>query len=33
LQGARALWSRYRKAGHAVTYWRQGESRGWEKQS
>ena len=33
LQGARALWSRCRKAGHAVTYWRQGESRGWEKQS
>jgi len=33
LQGARALWSRYRKAGHAVTYWRQGVSRGWEKQS
>jgi DNA polymerase-3 subunit chi len=29
---ARALWSRCRKAGHAVTYWRQGESRGWEKQ-
>ncbi len=33
LQGARALWSRYRKAGYAVTYWRQGESRGWEKQA
>ncbi|HLZ82034.1 MAG TPA: DNA polymerase III subunit chi [Caulobacteraceae bacterium] len=33
LQEARALWSRYRKAGHAVTYWRQGGSRGWEKQA
>ena len=33
LQGARALWTRYRRAGHAVTYWRQGESRGWEKQA
>lgn len=33
LQGARALWSRYRTTGHAVTYWRQGENRGWEKQS
>lgn len=32
LQGARALWSRYRREGHTVTYWRQGESRGWEKQ-
>ena len=32
LQSARGLWSRYRKAGHGVTYWRQGESRGWEKQ-
>ena len=32
LQAARGLWSRYKKAGHGVTYWRQGESRGWEKQ-
>jgi DNA polymerase-3 subunit chi len=32
LQTARALWSRYRKVGHGVTYWRQGETRGWEKQ-
>lgn len=32
LQHARSLWSLYRKTGHAVTYWRQGESRGWEKQ-
>ena len=32
LQTARALWTRYRKAGHGVTYWKQGESRGWEKQ-
>jgi DNA polymerase-3 subunit chi len=33
LQAARGLWTRCRKAGHAVTYWRQGETRGWEKQS
>jgi DNA polymerase-3 subunit chi len=33
LQSARGLWARYRKAGHGVTYWRQGESRGWEKQA
>jgi DNA polymerase-3 subunit chi len=32
LQDARALWSRYRKSGHEVTYYRQGETRGWEKQ-
>jgi DNA polymerase-3 subunit chi len=32
LATARSLWSGYRKAGHGVTYWRQGESRGWEKQ-
>ena len=32
LQAARDLWSRYRKAGHTVTYWRQRESRGWERQ-
>ena len=33
LQTARALWSRYRSVGHGVTYWRQGESRGWEKRA
>jgi DNA polymerase-3 subunit chi len=33
LQEARDLWSRCRKAGHPVTYWRQGETRGWEKQA
>jgi DNA polymerase-3 subunit chi len=32
LQSARGLWSRYKKAGHGATYWRQGESRGWDKQ-
>jgi DNA polymerase-3 subunit chi len=32
LQEARDLWARYRQAGHPVTYWRQGETRGWEKQ-
>jgi len=31
LQAARGLWSRYKKAGHPVAYWRQGETRGWEK--
>ena len=33
LAEARGLWSRCRQAGHAVTYWRQGETRGWEKQA
>jgi DNA polymerase-3 subunit chi len=32
LQSARAVWKRYKAGGHAVTYWKQGESRGWEKQ-
>jgi DNA polymerase-3 subunit chi len=32
LQTARGLWTRYGKAGHPVAYWRQGETRGWEKQ-
>lgn len=31
--GARGVWTRYRRAGHEVTYWRQGESRGWTKQA
>ena len=30
---ARTLWTRYKTAGHAVTYWRQGENRGWVKQA
>ncbi len=29
---ARQLWTRYKRSGHEVTYWRQGESRGWAKQ-
>ncbi len=33
LRAARTFWSRYKKAGHPVTYWKQGESRGWEKQA
>jgi DNA polymerase-3 subunit chi len=33
LTEARRLWTRYRKAGHPVTYWRQSETRGWEKQA
>jgi DNA polymerase-3 subunit chi len=32
LLAARAMWARFKKAGHGVTYWRQGESRGWERQ-
>ena len=32
LGAARGLWARCRKAGHGVTYWRQGENRGWQKQ-
>lgn len=30
---ARTLWTRYKRAGHPVAYWRQGESRGWVKQA
>jgi DNA polymerase-3 subunit chi len=30
---ARESWTRYKRAGHKVTYWRQGESRGWVKQA
>jgi DNA polymerase-3 subunit chi len=33
LQAARNAWKRYSKAGHPVTYWRQGETRGWERQA
>jgi DNA polymerase-3 subunit chi len=33
LGAARGLWSRYRKAGHPVTYWRQRENGGWQKQA
>lgn len=29
---ARARWPAFKAASHPVTYWRQGESRGWEKQ-
>ncbi|MFI4975451.1 MAG: DNA polymerase III subunit chi [Caulobacterales bacterium] len=29
---ARKRWSAFRAAGHPVSYWRQGETRGWEKQ-
>lgn len=32
LKTARGLWTRYKKAGHGVTYWKQSETRGWEKQ-
>jgi len=28
---ARGVWTRAKAAGHPVTYWRQGESRGWVK--
>ncbi|MEO8926331.1 MAG: DNA polymerase III subunit chi [Caulobacteraceae bacterium] len=29
---ARVRWSAFKAAGHPTTYWREGESRGWEKQ-
>lgn len=32
LQAARGLWSRYKRAGGPVAYWRQGETRGWDRQ-
>ncbi|MBM3567632.1 MAG: DNA polymerase III subunit chi [Alphaproteobacteria bacterium] len=31
VQAARARWSEFKTAGHAVTYWQQSESGGWEK--
>ncbi|MBM3489152.1 MAG: DNA polymerase III subunit chi [Alphaproteobacteria bacterium] len=31
VQAARERWSRYRAAGHQLTYWQQGERGGWEK--
>ncbi|MDQ2860403.1 MAG: DNA polymerase III subunit chi [Pseudomonadota bacterium] len=33
LRTARARWPAFKAAGHPVTYWKQGESRGWEKQA
>jgi DNA polymerase-3 subunit chi len=33
LLAARSRWSRYKRAGHGVTYWRQGDGRGWEKKA
>jgi len=33
LTTARGLWARLKGAGHAVTYWRQGEQRGWDRQA
>jgi DNA polymerase-3 subunit chi len=29
---ARGQWAGFKSAGHPVSYWRQGETRGWEKQ-
>ncbi|MGE0736818.1 MAG: DNA polymerase III subunit chi [Alphaproteobacteria bacterium] len=31
LEAARARWSEYKGAGHAVTYWQQNDRGGWEK--
>ena len=33
LAAARTRWSGFKKAGHSVAYWRQGETRGWERQA
>jgi DNA polymerase-3 subunit chi len=33
LEQARAAWKAQKAAGHQVTYWRQNESGGWEKQA
>ena len=30
---ARGRWAGFKKAGHPVSYWRQGAERGWEKQA
>ena len=31
LAGARTRWKAFKAGGHPVSYWRQGEQRGWEK--
>jgi len=33
LSAARERWRRAREAGHALTYWQQGENGGWEKRA
>ena len=33
LAGARERWRAFKCAGHAVSYWKQGAERGWEKQA
>jgi DNA polymerase III subunit chi len=33
LAAARGRWSGFKKAGHEVAYWKQGETRGWERQA
>lgn len=33
LAQARGRWAAFKKAGHPVSYWRQGAERGWEKQA
>jgi DNA polymerase-3 subunit chi len=33
LAAARRRWSEFKRAGHEVAYWRQGETRGWERQA
>ncbi len=33
LMAARARWSTFKAAGHPVSYWQQGEARGWEKKA
>lgn len=33
VEAARERWSQYRAAGHALTYWQQGERGGWEKKA
>ncbi|MFI4933703.1 MAG: DNA polymerase III subunit chi [Caulobacterales bacterium] len=33
LSEARRRWTAFKAAGHAVSYWRQGETRGWQKEA
>lgn len=33
LANARAAWTRYKEAGHELTYWQQGDTGGWEKKA
>jgi len=33
VSAARARWTRFKSEGHALSYWQQGEARGWERKA